>query len=118
MSSIVPCTCSRSCQADSDCVRVPRFQAHLDVRCPRIHKSAAACADHLGTMVIALTTWAREQDLADAELTILAIGPPPRENHPRQAASAACVQTCGFVFSTIHLTRQDAVPEGVNTGKA
>jgi hypothetical protein len=106
-SIMVPCTCSSACQTDSTCARRPCFQAHLDAvqdaRHPRIHRRAEACADHLGTMVVAMTTWAREQDLTDADLTVLAIEPPPCESYPRQRQQYDCAQTSGLVFSIIHL---------------
>jgi hypothetical protein len=103
MFSILPCTCSSFCQADSTCDRRPRFQAHLDVQHPRIHRSIEACASHLGAMVVAMTTWAREQDLTNADLTVLTIEPPPQENRPRRQSHSGRVQTNGFIFSTIHL---------------
>lgn len=110
MTSILRCTCSSACRADSTCDRLPRFQAHLDAahdtQHPRIHMSTEACASHLGTMVIAMATWAREQDLTNADLTILAIEPPPRESYPRQLPRRSWAKTSGLVFSTIHLGEQ------------
>ena len=77
MTSIQACTCASACRADRVCDRLPCFQAHLDAaqgtQHRRIHLRTEACASHLGTMVAALATWAREKDLADAELTILII---------------------------------------------
>jgi hypothetical protein len=61
-------------------------------------------------MVVALTSWAREQDLTNADLTVLTIEPPPRESHPRQQPHSSCVQTRGFVFSTIRLREQGSIP--------
>jgi hypothetical protein len=103
MFSILPCTCSSSCQADSTCDRVPVFQAHLDAQHPPVHRSAEACASHFGALVVAMTTWAREQDLTDVDLTVLTIEPPSHESHPRQQPHTSCVPTSGLVFSTIHL---------------
>ena len=110
MFSILPCMCSRSCQADATCDRSPRFQVCLDAQCPQTHRSAEACGSHLGAVVVALTTWAREQHLTNADLTVLTIAPPPRESHPRRQSRSSLVQTSGFVFSTIHLRDQGSMP--------
>ena len=117
MTGILLCTCSCICQADKSCVGLPRFQARLDAardsRRPRIHKRAEACANHLGVMIVAMTTWAHEQDLTDAELTVLTIEPPAWESHPRQQCQHCdCVQTSGLVFSVIHLGRPESAPAG------
>lgn len=107
MTSIRACTCSNACRADSACDRLPRFQAHLDAaqdtQHPRIHLKTEACASHLGTMVAGMAAWAREKHLAQAELTILIIEPPPRENYARRQSRRGRAQTSGLVFSTIHL---------------
>lgn len=110
MFSILPCMCSRSCQADSTCDRLPRFQVHLEAEHPPVHRSTEACASHLGAMVVAVTTWAREQHLTNADLTVLTIAPPPRENQPGRQSHSDYVQTSGFVFSTIHLRDQGTMP--------
>jgi hypothetical protein len=110
MTGILPCTCSRACRADSTCVRRPRFQARLDAQHPRIRWRTEACANHLGVMVAGLTAWAREQDLTGAELTILTIEPPPRENYPRTQRHRYFTQTSGFIFSVIHLDEPKSVP--------
>jgi hypothetical protein len=110
MFSILPCMCSRFCQADSTCDRLPRFQVYLDAQQPKVHRSAEACASHLGAMVITMTTWAREQQLASADLTVLTIAPPPRESHQRRQSHPGHVETSGFVFSTIHLQDQGTTP--------
>jgi hypothetical protein len=108
MTSIRACTCSSACRADSACDRLPCFQAHLHaaqgIQHRRIHLRTEACASHLGTMVAALATWAREKDLADAELTILIIEPPAREGNARRQSRHGRAQTSGFVFSTIKLS--------------
>lgn len=107
MTGALPCTCSSTCQADSACGRLPRFQAHLDAprdaQRPRIQWRTAACASHLGLLVVAMTAWAREQDLTGAELTILTIQPPPHESCPGPHPHGSCAQTSGLIFSTIHL---------------
>lgn len=111
MTSIRACTCSSACRADSACDGLPRFQAHLDAaqdsQHPRIHMKTEACASHLGTMVAAMAAWAREEDLAHADLTILIIEPPPRESYARRQPRRRRAQTSGLVFSTIHLGERD-----------
>ena len=108
MTSIRACTCSNACRADSACDRLPCFQAHLDAvqgtQHRRIHLRTEACASHLGTMVTALATWAREKDLADAELTILIIEPPVRASDAQRQSRHGRAQTSGLVFSTIKLS--------------
>lgn len=61
----------------------------------------------LGTMVAAMAAWAREEDLAHADLTILIIEPPPRESYARRQPRRRRAQTSGLVFSTIHLGERD-----------
>jgi hypothetical protein len=109
MPSILPCMCSRFCQADSTCDHLPRFQIYLDAHHPQIHRSAEACASHLGDVVVTMTAWAREQRLANADLTVMTMSPPPRESHLRRQASPSYVQTSGIVFSVIHLHDQGAM---------
>jgi hypothetical protein len=118
MTGLQPCTCSSACQADHTCRRLPRFQAHLDAaqdaqRLP-IHRRIEACANHLGTMVVTMTTWAREHNLTNAHLTILAIEPPLRESYPRQPDHRDCAQTSGLVFSIIYLDESGSVPVDVH----
>ena len=110
MFSILPCTCSRFCQADSTCDRLPRFQVYLDAQDPLVHRIAEACASHLGAMVVALTTWARERRLAAADLTVLAIAPPHGESDHRRESHPRYEETSGFVFCTIHLHDQGGIP--------
>jgi hypothetical protein len=106
MIGILPCTCSSACQADSTCARLPRFQARLDAipgaQQPRVQKQTEACATHLGAMVVAMTTWAREHALNNVDLTILAIEPPSWRGgvwrEPRDSTT-----TSGLVFSIIHI---------------
>jgi hypothetical protein len=118
MTGIMPCTCSSVCRADSTCTRLPRFQARLDAaqdaQRPRIRWRTEACANHLGVMVTALTTWAREQDLTNAELTILTIEPPPRESYPRKQRHRYFTQTSGFIFSIIHLDEPESAPASMH----
>jgi hypothetical protein len=58
-------------------------------------------------MVAAMTAWAREKDLAHADLTILIIEPPPRESYARRQPRRRRAQTSGLVFSTIHLGERE-----------
>jgi hypothetical protein len=101
--SILPCICSRFCQADSACDHTPRFQVHVDVAEPEIHQSVEACASHLGPLVVRLSAWAREQHLVNADLTVLAIAPPPQESRPRWQSHPRYVQTSGFVFAAMQV---------------
>jgi hypothetical protein len=105
MTGLLPCTSSDTCQTDTACHRPPRFQAHLDApqhaQRPRVRRRTEACASHLGAMVQAMTIWAREQELADGDLTILTINPSSGASRPGQPHSDT--QTSGLVFSTIHL---------------
>lgn len=114
MTGILLCTCASTCQADSTCDRVPHFQARLDAprdaQRPRITLRTAACGSHLGTMVAAMTAWAREHDLTDAELTVLTIAPPPRESNPRPRPHRGSAQTSGLIFSIIHFGDQRDSP--------
>lgn len=111
MTGILLCTCSNTCQADSTCDHLPSFQVRLDApadaRRPRIQRSTEACGAHLGTMVVAMTAWAREQDLTVADLTILTIAPPSNDSDPSPRPHRGCAQTSGFIFSIIHLGEQD-----------
>jgi hypothetical protein len=112
--TIMPCTCSRACQADSSCDGLPCFQAYLDAARDahhlRTHMRAVACASHFGVMVVAMAAWARDQGLAEARLTILTIEPPSRETCARQQSHHTCAQTSGLVFSTIHLGESLGLP--------
>jgi hypothetical protein len=114
MTGLLPCMSSSACQADRSCHFPPRFQAHLDApqnaQHPRIRGRTNACARHLATMVVAITTWAHEQHLTNGDLTILAIEPPPRVGHPGHELRSTRSQTSGFVFTTIHLGAQERTP--------
>jgi len=114
MTGIMLCACSSTCQADSTCDRIPRFQAHLDAPRsayrPRIQMRSAACACHLGTVVVAMTAWARERDLANAKLTVLTIQPPPPECHPAPRPQRGWALTSGLVFSVINLDSKETGP--------
>jgi hypothetical protein len=119
MTGILLCTCSYVCQADRTCIGLPRFQARLDAahdpRRPRIYQRAEACANHLGAVVAAMTTWAHEQDLTDADVTVLIIEPPAWERYLRQDERPDCAQTSGVVFSVIHLGGPDSPSGGTSS---
>jgi hypothetical protein len=61
-------------------------------------------------MVAAMAAWAREQDLTDAELTVLTIAPPPGESSPTPRPRHGWTQTSGLIFSVIHLGGQRDQP--------
>jgi hypothetical protein len=92
-----------TCDADTACRHVPCFQVQLEASRPRqAHRLANACAYHVPDVIEALRSWAGEHDVADGQLTILAIEPaaggrPP--NHPGPSQP----ELRGFAFSTIPL---------------
>jgi hypothetical protein len=96
----------RVCQADSTCERPPRFQARLEAvnGMQPVRKNAEACAGHLTELVRALTAWARDHDLTDGQLTVLAIDPPLSGSCLLAPADHDRPEMQGFVFSTIRLT--------------
>lgn len=112
--SELPESCSGACQADRTCARLPCFQACLDApqgaHRPQIHRRTEACANHLGAMVIAMTAWAREQDVTRADLTVLIIDPPACDSYPRRRQPRDYQQTSGFIFSIIHIGEPEADP--------
>jgi hypothetical protein len=95
------------CDADTGCQHVPCFQVQLDASRPRrAHRQANACAYHVTDVIEALRAWAGERDLADGQLTILAVepaasgcgpGPLGKRGQPGQP------EPRGFAFSTIPL---------------
>lgn len=97
----------RTCQADSRCGRPPRFQARLEAAKGNrpVRKNAGACAAHLVEMVQALTTWARDHDLTDGQLTVLTIAPSFDSAPPEVRPGAGGPETLGLAFSTIRLTQ-------------
>ena len=117
MTGILPCTSSSACRAVSACDRLPRFQAHLiaarNSQHPRIHRRTEACAYHLGVMVVAMTAWAREQELTNATVAILAIEPPARESYPGRSWHRRRAQTSGLVFSIIHVGEPESASAGM-----
>ena len=91
MTGLLPCTCAGTCQADRTCQLPSRFQAQLDAppraQRPSVHRRTEACAGHFGALAAAVATWARDDDLAEGDLTILAIDPAPRRGPARAAAA-------------------------------
>jgi hypothetical protein len=101
-----------ACGADPRCRHTACFQVQLEASQPRrADRRALACAYHVADVIEALRGWAREQDLAGGQLTILAIEP-AADGHqsggtaergpggPGDAKSAALRE---FAFSTIPL---------------
>jgi hypothetical protein len=90
-----------TCQAEHGCSRIPCFRAQLEATAgpASVRRHAEACADHLGSVVRALTSWARDQNLTSGQVTVLAVDPATR-----QPASVATEDLTGFAFSTIPLT--------------
>ncbi len=107
MTGLLLCTCSGTCQADRTCQLPSRFQARLDTaprdRSPRVCRRTEACASHFGAMIAAITSWARDHDLTEGDLTILAIDPPPGAATPGQPPRHGTAQAPGLAFSTIPL---------------
>jgi hypothetical protein len=107
MTSFLPCTCSTTCQVDRACQLPPRFQAQIDVppraQRPRVRRRAAACAGHFGALVTAISGWAHDQDLAGADLTVLAVDLPPGTRPPGRYSHHNVTRTQGLVISTIHM---------------
>lgn len=98
------------CDAVPICLHVPCFQVQLDASRPRqAHRQANACAYHVPDIIEALRAWAGEHDLADGQLTILAIEPATGARIPAQPGQAAQAggpgqpELRGFPFSTIPL---------------
>src|SRR5215831_9230644 len=118
MTGLLPCTCSGTCQADRTCQLPSRFQAQLDAapraQRPRVHRRTEACAGHFGALAAAIATWARDDDLAEGDLTILAIDPAPATDPAGQLPPPG--QARGLVVSTIHLGRPPGSPGPGHTG--
>jgi hypothetical protein len=103
------------CDAETTCLHAPCFHVQLEASRPRqAHRQANACAYHVPDVIETLRAWAGEQDLADGQLTILAIEPaaggriPDRAAQPAQPgqrgqSSPGQPELRGFAFSTIPL---------------
>jgi hypothetical protein len=101
-----------SCDADAACLHVPCFQVRLEAsRPPKARRRANACAYHVPDVIEALRIWAGEHDLADGQLTILAIEPAaggrlpglPGPGQPGEPGGHGQPELRGFAFSTIPL---------------
>jgi hypothetical protein len=101
------------CDADTTCLHVPCFQVQLDASRPRqAYRQANACAYHVPDVIEALRVWAEDHDVADGQLTILAIEPTADGRIPGQASQPVRTsrpggpsqpELRGFAFSTIPL---------------
>ncbi len=93
-----------TCGADPRCGHAACFQVQLEASQPQqAHRQALACAYHVADVIGALRSWAREQDLAGGQLTILAIEP-AEDRH--QAGGTSVPTTAAlreFAFGTIPL---------------
>lgn len=98
------CGPATSCDADPRCAHAACFQVQLEVSQPRrAYRQALACAYHVADVIVSLRGWARDQDLADGQLTILAIEPAAggRQAGPASGSGAAALRE--FAFSTLPL---------------
>jgi hypothetical protein len=89
----------RTCHADPDCRRPPRFQAqlHRADRAPGQSvavRTADTCADHLGDTVQALAKWASTTRLGNCVVQFSVVGTSSSEEDRRLLA---------FPFATISL---------------
>jgi hypothetical protein len=92
------------CDADTKCLHVPCFQVQLDASRPgQAFRQANACAYHVPDVIEALQAWAGEHDLADGQLTILAIEPAAGGRMPGQSGGPGQREQQGFAFSRIPL---------------
>jgi hypothetical protein len=101
-----------ACGADPRCRHAACFQVQLEASQPRrADRRALACAYHVADVIEALRGWAREQDLAGGQLTILAIEPAADGHQAGSAAAGSGDQQSDaksaalreFAFSTIPL---------------
>ncbi len=92
------------CDADTTCLHVPCFQVQLEASRPgQAHRQANACAYHVPDVIETLRAWAGKHDLADGQLTILAIEPAAGGRIPDRAGQPGQPELRGFAFSTIPL---------------
>ena len=93
-----------ACDADARCIRTACFQVQLEASPPQqARRQALACAHHVADVIEALRGWAREQDLAGGQLTVLAIEP---ASGGRQADGPSGPNTAAlreFAFTTLPL---------------
>jgi len=97
-----------ACDADSRCGHAACFLVQLEAAQPEpAHRQALACAYHVADVVEALRGWAREHDLADGQLTILAIEPAAGGRQPEGTSGPSAATLREFAFGTIPL---NAIP--------
>jgi hypothetical protein len=90
---------SGACQASEGC----RYPAYFEGRAVgtadhrQVCRSARACGNHMGALVQILSAWAREGNLTQGRLTVLAIEPGIKA-HRRDPGSPA---SRGFAFTSI-----------------
>jgi len=93
-----------ACDADHRCIRMACFQVQLEASQPQqARRQALACAHHVADVIEALRRWARDQDLADGQLTILAIEPAPGGRQADGPGGAKMAGWREFAFTTIPL---------------
>jgi len=93
-----------ACDATPRCGHAACFQVQLEASPPQTaHRQALACAYHVADVVEALRAWAREHDLADGQLTILAIEPAAGGRQPGVPGDSEAGALRQFAFSTIPL---------------
>ena len=95
---------STACDGDPRCGHPACFQIQLEASQPQqAYRQALACAYHVADVIEALRAWAREQDLAGGQLTILAIEPAAGGRQPGGTSGSKTAALREFAFSTIPL---------------
>jgi len=95
---------STACDGDPRCGHPACFQIQLEASLPeRAYRQALACAYHVADVIEALRGWAREQDLAGGQLTILAIEPAGGGRQPGGTGGSRSAALREFAFGTIPL---------------
>jgi hypothetical protein len=93
-----------ACDAAPRCGRVACFQVQLDAAQPQqAHRRALACVYHVADVIEALRGWAREHDVADGQLTVLAIEPAAGGRQTEGSSDPNAATLRQFAFSTIPL---------------
>jgi hypothetical protein len=87
------------CQAIEGC----RYPAYFEGRAVGtadqrlVRRSARACGSHMGALVQIMSSWAREGNLTQGRLTVLAIEPTVKGRRPDPGSPASR----GFAFTSI-----------------
>jgi hypothetical protein len=86
----------RACQSGTACQAAPLFQALLETRTSTspVCVASQGCAAHIGAIVQGLRAWARDHDITEGRIAVLAIDPVP-----------PCTEPQGLVFWIIPLAR-------------